>query len=73
MWHNDKATIRVAGLRGNHGFELGRVVNRCRCWLEQEGDPGGGRRPASVDPDVAALRPSELLESFSEVNSRRRI
>jgi hypothetical protein len=25
-----------------------------------------GRRPASVDPDIAALRPAELLESLAE-------
>src|SRR5499427_3172843 len=39
--HHDQATIRLAGLRANDGFELGPVVNRCCDRLHGEGDSGG--------------------------------
>ena len=39
--HHDKATIRLASLCGNDGFELGRVVNRCCDRLHSEGRSGG--------------------------------
>src|SRR5262249_16010781 len=40
LGHDDKATIRVAGLHRNHGFELGCVANRCgdRLYCERPSD-----------------------------------
>ena len=39
--HHDQATIGHASLRGNDGFELGPVVNRCGDRLQSEGRSGG--------------------------------
>ena len=54
------AVVGVVGERMRSGCSAtSSFANRCIA-------SASGRRPASVDPEVAALRPSELLESLPE-------
>ena len=79
--HHDKATVRLACLCGNDGFQLGHVANRCCDRRHCEGSSGGfegfqpefgicRRRRVKQDRDPDNTR-CNLLEQFQPLAPER--
>src|SRR5262249_45882604 len=66
--HHDKATIRLACLRGNDGFQLGPVANRCSDRLHCEGGSGGFE---GIQPKFGICR-RRRVEQYRDPSNMRR-
>ena len=68
--HGDKATIRLACLCGNDGFQLGPVANRCRDRLHAERRSGGFE---GVQPIFGKWRRCRVEQHRDPGNTRRNL